>query len=65
MQATPQNKKPAVVIVPAWAGYDEYAVLRQNYFAQMGYVTRSANIYGLAIEETYADFGERIAAMAP
>ncbi len=52
LQATSANKKPAVVIVPAWSGYGEHEILRQNFFAEMGYVTMSANIYGLPIGAT-------------
>mmetsp|Transcript_33118 Transcript_33118/g.66431 ORF Transcript_33118/g.66431 Transcript_33118/m.66431 type:complete len:301 (-) Transcript_33118:121-1023(-) len=48
-QATEASPKPSVVVIPAWGGYTEYEIKRQNYFAQKGYVTMSANIYGLPI----------------
>lgn len=47
--ATNTSKKPAVIVIPAWNGYAPYEIQRQMQLASEGYVTMSANIYGLPV----------------
>ena len=52
---------PVVVVVPGWGGYTDYVIERQHYFAEKGYLTMSANIFGLPIGFELPTFPERIA----
>lgn len=43
------GKKPAVVVVHAWKGLNEYAKERARMLARMGYVAFAADIYGQGV----------------
>eukprot|EP00283_Hemiselmis_rufescens_P003861 CAMPEP_0173434430 /NCGR_PEP_ID=MMETSP1357-20121228/12879_1 /TAXON_ID=77926 /ORGANISM="Hemiselmis rufescens, Strain PCC563" /LENGTH=524 /DNA_ID=CAMNT_0014399285 /DNA_START=19 /DNA_END=1593 /DNA_ORIENTATION=- len=51
----------AVVVVPAWKGFEKYATQRLYYLARLGYVAMSANIYDLPIGYSIDDMTLRIA----
>jgi len=50
----------AVVVVPAWKGFDSYAIQRLHYLANLGYIAMSANIYDLPIGYSVEDMDLRI-----
>eukprot|EP00281_Chroomonas_sp_CCMP1168_P010799 CAMPEP_0206261100 /NCGR_PEP_ID=MMETSP0047_2-20121206/27462_1 /ASSEMBLY_ACC=CAM_ASM_000192 /TAXON_ID=195065 /ORGANISM="Chroomonas mesostigmatica_cf, Strain CCMP1168" /LENGTH=533 /DNA_ID=CAMNT_0053688267 /DNA_START=13 /DNA_END=1614 /DNA_ORIENTATION=+ len=60
---TGEGARPAILVVPPWGGFGKYPIERLHYFAKMGYVAMSANIYGLKIEKEIANATERSAAV--
>ncbi|MDF1683407.1 MAG: dienelactone hydrolase family protein [Legionellaceae bacterium] len=60
---TTQSKRPAVLVFHDWSGRNEFACVKAEQFAEMGYVGFAADLYGAGVIGTTND--EKQALMAP
>lgn len=60
---TDEGKKPAVLVIHAWKGLDDYAKKRADQLAEMGYVGFAVDMYGKGVRASTTEEAQKLSSI--